>query len=98
MKENDYKHSLKLFKNEIKALNEQAFVNIDRWHLSGEPLNGVSVEFIEESCARKLLHYVGLKHGLLPLCPNDLVDLEVKEDKIIGSIIRSDFSVLKIKP
>ncbi len=98
MKNNDYKHSLKLFKKEIKELNEQAFVNFEQWHLSGEPLNGVSVEFIQDSCARKLLHYVALKHGLLALCPNDLVDIEVKKDKITGSIIRSDFGVLKIKP
>ena len=99
MKEKTYEARLELFKEEIKSLNEQAFINVDRWYLCGEPLNGVETGYtIENPCARKLLHYVGLKHELLPLCPNEVVDLNIKEGKILGSIVKVNFGKLRIKP
>ena len=99
MKEKDYKSNLLLFKEEVKHLSEPYFVNVDEWYLSGEPLNGVTIEYtIDDQCVRKLIHYVGLKHELLVLCPNDVIDIDVKGDKIVGSFIRSDFGKLPIKP
>ena len=53
---------------------------------------------IDDQCARKLIHYIGLKHGLLVLCPNDVIDIDVKSNKILGSFIRSDYGKLQIKP
>ena len=99
MKERDFKPNFILFKEEVKHLNEPYFANVDEWHLSGEPLNGVTIEYkIKDQCARKLIHYIGLKHELLILCPNDVIDIDVKDDKIVGSFIRSDFGKLQIKP
>ena len=99
MKEKNYESRLDIFKKEVKSLKEQAFINVDQWYLCGEPLNGVEIGYlIADPCARKLLHYVGLKHELLPLCPNEVVDLDVKEGKILGSIVRVNFGKLRIKP
>ena len=99
MKEKNYKRSLLLFKTEVNHLQEPSFINVDEWCLSGEPLNGVATGYkIEDQCARKLIHYIGLKHGLLVLCPNDVIDIDVKGGKPVGSFIRSDFGKLQIKP
>jgi hypothetical protein len=98
MKEKNYKLNLLRFKEEVKLLEEPYFINIDEWCLSGEPLNGVTIgHTIEDQCARKLIHYIGLKHELLILCPNDVIDIDVKDDKIVGSFIRSDYGKLQIK-
>ena len=99
MKEKDYKSNLSLFKEEVKHLHEPYFVNVDEWYLCDEPLNGVKIGYtIDDQCARKLIHYIGLKHELLVLCPNDVIDIDVKDDKILGSFIRSDYGKLQIKP
>ncbi len=99
MKEKNYEPHLELFKEEIKSLNEQDFIDVDQWHLCDGLLNGVEIGYIiEDQCARKLLHYVGLKHELLPLCPDEVVDLDVKEGNIPGPIIRTNFGKLRIKP
>ena len=99
MKEKDYKSHLATFKQEVKQLHEQIFVDGDKGYGCDEPLNGVEIGYaIEDQCARKLIHYVGLKHGLLVFCPNDVVDLDVRDGKMFGSIIRTDFCKLRIKP
>ncbi len=99
MEEKDYNSNFAVFKEEVKHLHEPCFNNVDEWYLSGEPLNGVSIGYaISDQCSRKLIHYIGLKHGLLILCPNDVIDIDVKGDKIVGSFIRSDFGKLQIKP
>ena len=99
MKEKDYKSNLALFKKEVKNLQEPYFIDVDEWYLCGEPLNGVSIGYtIDDHCAGKLIHYIGLKHGLLVLCPNDVIDIDVKSNKILGSFIRSDYGKLQIKP
>ncbi len=99
MKEKDYKLNLSLLKEEVKKLEEPNFINVDEWYLSGEPLNGVSTGYaIEDQCARKLIHYIGLKHGLLVLCPNDAIGIDVKSNNMIGSYIKSDYGKLQIKP
>jgi hypothetical protein len=98
MKEKDYKSHLSVFKEEVKRLHEPYFINVDKWHLCGEPLNGVMIGYaIDDQCARKLIHYIGLKHGLLILCPNDVIDIDVKDGKILGSFIRTDYGKLQIK-
>jgi len=99
MKEKDFKPNFILFQEEVKQIHEPCFIHIDQWCLCGEPLNGVEIGYtIDAHCARKLLHYIGLKHGLLVLCPNDVIDIDVKDDKIIGSFIRSNCGKLRIKP
>jgi len=99
MKEKDYKSNLLLLKEEVKHLHEPYFIYVDEWCLCGEPLNGVTIGYsIEDQCARKLIHYIGLKHELLILCPNDVIDIDVKGGKILGSFIRSDYGKLQIKP
>ncbi len=98
MIEKNYKPNLLLFKAEVNHLHEPSFINVDEWCLSGEPLNGVVTGYtIEDQCARKLIHYIGLKHGLLVLCPNDIIDIDVDKGIPVGSFIRSDFGILQIK-
>lgn len=99
MKEKDYKSNLILLKKEVNHLHEPYFINVEEWCLYGEPLNGVTIGYtIEDPCARKLIHYIGLKHELLILCPNDDIGIDVKDGKIQGSFIRSDYGKLQIKP
>ena len=99
MKERDYKSNLALFKKEARNLQEPCFRDVDEWYLCGEPLNGVSIgHTVDDRCARKLIHYLGLKHGLLVLCPNDVIDIDVESSTILGSFIRSDSGKLQIKP
>ncbi len=99
MEEKNYRPNLLLFKAEVNHQQEPWFTNVDGSFLCGEPLNGVALGYtIEDPCARKLIHYIGLKHELLVLCPNDIIDIDVKEGRIVGSFIRSDFGKLQIKP
>ncbi len=99
MEKEDYESNLSLFKEEVEHLHETCFSNVDGWYLGGEPLNGVAVGYtIDGSLARKLIHYIGLKHELLVLCPNDVVDIDVKDGKILGSFIRTHCGRLRIKP
>lgn len=97
-KKTDHKFKLELFKKEVKELNEPYFIDVDDWYLDDELQNGVIIGYtIDDQCARKLIHYIGLKHGLLPLCPNDGLDIDTKDGKILGSFIRSDYGKLRIK-
>ena len=99
MIEKYYKSNLLLLKEEVKHLNDPYFIDVDKWCLCGEPLNWVTIGYtIEDQCARKLIHYIGLKHELLILCPNDVIDIDVKDRKILGSFIKSDYGNLQIKP
>jgi len=95
--EPSYEENLIRFKEEVKSLNESSFKNVENWRISKNLLNGVIIGYsMKDRCARKLLHYVGLKHDLNVLCPNDIVDLEVRNG-IRGSIIRTEFGNLSIK-
>ena len=77
MRKTDYQKSLRAFVTEIEALQIPVFVNPDRWVLSTEILNAVLIGYeIESFAERKRLHDLGRKHGLIPLSPSDVVDLE----------------------
>jgi len=62
--------------------------------------NGVSIGCsIANLSDRKLLHQIGQKHGLIPLCKNEVVDLEMDDDyKPKYAIVRTSFGTLKILP
>jgi hypothetical protein len=98
MRKTDYQKCLRAFVTEIEALQSPAFVKPDRWALSTEILNAVLIGYeIESFAERKRLHDVGRKHGFIPLCPSDLVDLETI-DGSIKPVVRTPRGLLKIAP
>ena len=98
MRKTDYQECLRAFVTEIDSLKNPAFVKLGQWFLSTEILNAVLIGYEIESFAdRKRLHDVGRKHGLIPLCPNDVVDLE-KTDGSMKSVVRTPCGMLQIGP
>jgi hypothetical protein len=98
MKKRDYQKCLRAFVTEIKGLQSPAFVKPDQWVLSTEILNAVVIGYEIESFAdRKKLHEVGRKHGLIPLCPSDVVDLEAINGSM-RSVVRTPRGLLEIAP
>lgn len=86
MNDKDYRPQLKAFLEEIRDLDVDEFYNIDSWRLSEELLNGVLVGYeLPTKTSRQLLHVIGQKYGLVPMCPNDVIDLKMSEEfKPIG--------------
>lgn len=77
MKKNNYKEALSLFVQEIKRLEDSQFINPDDWVLDKGLLNGVLIGYsITKPSHRLLIHNIGLKYELIPLCPEDVVDLD----------------------
>lgn len=96
MKKTNYKQGLRDFVTEIEGLQNPAFVKPDRWYLSTDILNAVIIDYEIESFAdRKRLHEVGRKHGLIPLCPGDVVDLEMLNGSMT-SVVRTSYGLLQI--
>ncbi len=91
MKGTDYNKQLKLFVDEVitKKINE--FHNPEMWSLSKDTLNGVLIgQELPTKTSRALLHEIGQKHGLIPLCPNDMIDLKMSNEyKSIGVVVIS---------
>ena len=87
-----------LFIKDVKKIKNSSFVNIDSWTLSDDILNGVLIGYtIFDQSDRELLHSIGRKFDLIPLCPDEFVDIEVSgEGKIIGSFVRTMFGKLYI--
>lgn len=100
MKEKNYKNLLSLFKQEVKKMKNPSFINIEDWTLSDDLLNGVLIGYtIKDKSDRELIHNIGLKYGLIPLCPNEFVDLDLSsEGKPIRSVVMTLFGKLQIKP
>ena len=98
MKKKNYKRLFNLFVKDVKKIRNSSFVNINNWKLSDDLLNGVLIGYtIGNQSDRELLHSIGRKHGLIPLCPDEVVDIEVSGDrKIFGSFVRSMFGKLYI--
>jgi hypothetical protein len=96
MKKKNYKHLLNLFVKDVKKIENPSFVNIDNWTLSDELLNGVIIGYtIFDQSDRELLHSIGRKYGLIPLCSDEVVDIEVSGDgKILASFVRTMFGKL----
>ena len=98
MRKTKYQECLRAFVREIEDLQSPAFVNPDQWCLSTEILNAVLIGYEIASFAdRKRLHDVGRKHGLIPLCPSDVVDLDTINGSIT-SVVRTPRGLLQIAP
>jgi len=100
MAKENYKSLLCSFVQEIKELENPSFVNPENWTLCHDLLNGVSTGIsITNELDRKLLHKIGLKYGLIPLCKNEVVGLEMlNNDKINFGVVETIFGRLKIPP
>jgi len=61
-------------------------------------LNGVLIGYtIRDQSDRELLHSIGRKYGLIPLCPDEVVDIDVSgQGGIIGFFVRTMFGKLYI--
>ena len=98
MRKKERQKSLRAFVAEIEGLGSPAFAKVDQWFLSTEILNAVLIGYEIESFAdRKRLHDVGRKHGLIPLCPSDVVDLETTNGSM-KSVVRTPRGSLQIAP
>ena len=93
MKKKNYKRLFNLFVQDVKKVKNSSFVNINNWTLADDLLNGVLIGYtISDQSDRELLHSIGRKYGLIPLCPDEVVDIDVSgEGKIIGSFVRTMF-------
>ncbi len=73
----EYKVALDLFIKEVRKLKSNLFTNIDNWALDEDILNGVLLGYsIQDEKSRLFIHNMGEKYGLIPLCPEDLIDLD----------------------
>jgi len=100
MKKKNYKSLLNKFKQEIKDTNNHLFQNVDNWTMANDLLNGVLIGYtIKERSERELLHQIGLKYDLIPLCPGEVVDIDVSDDNsIMRSFVRTMFGKMQINP
>lgn len=100
MNKKNYKPLFNKFKQEIKDTNNRSFKNVDNWTIADDLLNGVLIGYtIKERSERELLHHIGLKYGLIPLCPDEVVDIDVSDDnRIMRSFVRTIFGKMQISP
>ena len=102
MIEEDYDSRLREFIDEIKELDLAAFEDPDSWVLTEDLLNGVDIGYeINSPLERKVLHHIGQRYGLIPLCPSEVVDLAYSgsgDDKERVAVVRTRFGDLPIKP
>ena len=100
MKKKNYKFLLTKFKKEIKGTYNHVFQNVDNWTMANDLLNGVLIGYtINERSNRELLHQIGLKYDLIPLCPGEVVDIDVSDDhRIMRSFVRTMFGKMQISP
>lgn len=100
MNKKNYKLLFNKFKQEIKDTNNSSFKNVDNWTMADDLLNGVLIGYtIKERCERELLHHIGLNYDLIPLCPDEVVDIDVSDDNsIMRSFVRTIFGKMQISP
>jgi len=98
MKEKNYSNQLESFVVEIIDLGIDEFKDPGKWILSKEILNGVLIGYeLLTKTGRLLLHEIGQKHGVIPLCPDDTIDLKMsKEYTPEGVIVRSKHGVFSV--
>jgi len=91
MKDIDYSKQLELFIAEIIGMGIDEFRQPEKWTLSTDTLNGVLIGYeLPTKTSRTLLHEIGQKHGLIPLCPDDMIDLKMsKEYRPMGVVVIS---------
>lgn len=80
MYKNDYTKNLEAFLDQLDRADNPSFVGRDKWRLPSPedmtPLNAVLIGYeIESKHNRERLHSIGQQFGLIPLCPNDQIDL-----------------------
>lgn len=90
MNKHDYTENLKAFLDKLNEINNPSFADRHKWRLplpdEMTPLNGVLIGHeLEKKQDREQLHYIGQQFGLIPLCPNDLVDLDISDLSVSGS-------------
>lgn len=100
MNSQNYRKLLSSFVQKIKELKNPSFVKPEKWTLCHDLQNGVSVATtIAEESDRKLLHKIGQQYGLIPLCPNEVVGLDLNKDGEINfAVVETTFGRLKIEP
>ncbi|WP_153306899.1 hypothetical protein [Desulfonatronum thioautotrophicum] len=100
MNKTNYKLLLEKFKNEICNSQNSVFQDIEKWSMAHDVKNAVLIGYvINDQAKRILLHRIGLKFGLIPLCPGDVVDIDFSEDsKIVRSYVRTQFGKMQISP
>ncbi len=96
----DYRKMFDEFISEILKQDIQEFGSTTTWRLSGDPLNGVDIGYnMPSKSSRALLHEIGQKHGLIPMCPGDLIDLELTDDYTPKCmVVISKYGNFTIKP
>jgi hypothetical protein len=88
---------LRDFVAEIEQLDLPAFVATDRWCLLEDILNGVRIGYTLASLSdRKILHDIGQKYRLIPLCPGDVVDVEMCGG-CMTVVVRTPFGTLPLR-
>ena len=102
MQDIDYTKQLDSFVAEIINMGIDEFKNPEIWTLSNETLNGVLIGYeLPTKASRSLLHEIGQKHGLIPLCPDDVIDLKMSKDCTPEGVIvisrHGEFAVRKKK-
>ncbi len=100
MNNKNYTTLLSSFVHEIRKLKNPSFIKPEKWTICHDLQNGVSVgTTITDELDRKLLHKIGQKYGLIPLCPNEVVGLDLTKDgKINFCVVETTFGRLKIEP
>jgi hypothetical protein len=84
MNNNDYTKKFEAFLNQIDRANNPSFVGRDKWQLPSPedmtPLNAVLIGYeLESKHDREQLHNIGQQFGLIPLCPNDQIELDMSD-------------------
>lgn len=92
-----YQSRLRDFVKEIQQLDLPAFVALDRWCLLEEIQNAVNIGYVLTSPSdRKILHHIGQRYGLIPICPGDVVDLDLSSGSMQAVVI-TPFGNLRIR-
>ena len=88
------------FIQEIKDLDNLSYLNPENWSLCDDLQNGVEIGYsISKFSDREVLHKIGQKYGLIPLCPHEVVDIEMGAGfKPKYAIVKTSFGNLKILP
>ena len=98
MKYHDYKQMFEVFISEMIKLDISEFGTPEKWTLCTDVLNGVKIGYeLPTKSSRLLLHVYGQKHGLIPLCPDDVIDLKLSKEYVPECmIVISKYGELKI--
>jgi hypothetical protein len=105
MRNTDYKDNFIAFINEIKKQKNIFSSGCDQWKIPGDPLplNGVEIGYeITNKHDRELLHEIGQSYGLIPLCPQDVIDIDLTmsntgDTKVSGTYVNSFVGKLYMK-